>query len=164
MVQIGLLEERSTSSKVSISSYRFPSLGVSDHSSYPGVNDYTNNQATIHTNPGCNLQSTSPNTLGISGTVVGGTNCAAAQTGNQGCGVRAAQSNSFGAAFNDNGGGVYASQFSSFQSLASPLHVLTARKQCNGIATALPCTSSLVTLSLQTSRPMHLSLKLGGNQ
>jgi hypothetical protein len=74
-----------------------------------GVNDYTNNQATIHTNPGCSLTSSSSSTLGISGSVVGGTNCAAAQTGNQGCGVRASETNSFGAAFNDNGGGVYAS-------------------------------------------------------
>lgn len=73
-----------------------------------GVNDYTNNQATIHTNPGCSLTSSSSSTLGISGTVVGGTDCAAAQTGNQGCGVRASQTNSFGAAFNAINGGVYA--------------------------------------------------------
>ncbi|TFY66209.1 hypothetical protein EVG20_g4882 [Dentipellis fragilis] len=76
-----------------------------------GVNDYTNNQATIHTNPGCNMPSSNTNTLDISGSVVGGTNCAAAQTGNQGCGVRASQTNSFGAAFNSIGGGVYAMQW-----------------------------------------------------
>lgn len=76
-----------------------------------GVNDYTNNQATIHTNPGCTLTSQSSSALGISGSVVGGTNCAAAQTGNQGCGVRAASTNSFGAAFNNNGGGVYTSTY-----------------------------------------------------
>lgn len=40
---------------------------------------------------------------------MGGTNCAAAETDNQGCGVRAVETNSFGAAFNDAGGGVYAS-------------------------------------------------------
>ncbi|KAI0700408.1 concanavalin A-like lectin/glucanase domain-containing protein [Cytidiella melzeri] len=73
-----------------------------------GVNNYTNNQATIHTNPGCNIDSSSSSTLGITGNIVGGTNCAAAETGNQGCGVRAIQTNSFGAAFNDIGGGVYA--------------------------------------------------------
>ncbi|EKM60708.1 glycoside hydrolase family 16 protein [Phanerochaete carnosa HHB-10118-sp] len=73
-----------------------------------GVNDYTNNQATIHTNPGCSLTSGNSSVLGISGSVVGGTNCAAAQTGNQGCGVRASQTNSFGAAFNAINGGVYA--------------------------------------------------------
>jgi hypothetical protein len=75
-----------------------------------GVNDYTNNQATLHTNVGCSL----PNNvtmLDISGSLVGGTNCAALQTGNEGCGVRANQTNSFGAPFNNNGGGVYASQF-----------------------------------------------------
>lgn len=74
-----------------------------------GVNNYTNNQATVHTNVGCTIPSSSGSALSISGTVVGGTNCAADQTGNQGCGVRASTSNSFGAAFNNNGGGVYAS-------------------------------------------------------
>jgi len=73
-----------------------------------GVNDYTNNQATVHTNSGCELPTSNVTTLGISGSVVGGTNCAALETGNQGCGIQASQSNSFGAAFNDNGGGVYA--------------------------------------------------------
>ncbi|KAK7694183.1 hypothetical protein QCA50_001363 [Cerrena zonata] len=76
-----------------------------------GVNDYTNNQATIHTNPGCTIPTSNANQLGVTGTLVGGTNCAAAQTGNQGCGVRASQTNSFGAAFNNNGGGVYAMQW-----------------------------------------------------
>jgi len=73
-----------------------------------GVNNYTNNQATVHTNVGCTLASTNPNTLAISGSVVGGTDCAALTTGNQGCGIRAATSNSFGSGFNSNGGGVYA--------------------------------------------------------
>lgn len=41
--------------------------------------------------------------------MIGGTNCAALTTGNQGCGIRAASSNSFGAGFNANNGGVYAS-------------------------------------------------------
>ncbi|TCD66776.1 hypothetical protein EIP91_000967 [Steccherinum ochraceum] len=72
-----------------------------------GVNDYSNNQATIHTNPGCNLAGTNE----FTGTLVGGTNCAAVQTGNQGCGVRAQETNSFGAAFNNIGGGVYAMQW-----------------------------------------------------
>ncbi|KAI0762075.1 concanavalin A-like lectin/glucanase domain-containing protein [Irpex lacteus] len=76
-----------------------------------GVNDYTNNQATIHTAPGCTLATSSSSALGISGTLVGGTVCAAASTGNQGCGVRSPQTNSFGASFNDNGGGVYAMQW-----------------------------------------------------
>ena len=75
-----------------------------------GVHDYTNNQATVHTNQGCTIPSSS-NALAISGTLVGGTNCAVTQTGNQGCGIRASQSNSFGAAFNNINGGVYASTF-----------------------------------------------------
>ncbi|PFH54734.1 glycoside hydrolase family 16 protein [Amanita thiersii Skay4041] len=73
-----------------------------------GVHDYTNNQATIHTDPGCTIASSNSNTLSISGNVIGGTDCAALTTGNQGCGIRASSSNSFGKAFNDNGGGVYA--------------------------------------------------------
>ncbi|TFK76719.1 hypothetical protein BDN72DRAFT_5594 [Pluteus cervinus] len=76
-----------------------------------GVGDYTNNQATIHTNPGCTLPSTDSNALSITGNVVGGTDCAALTTGNQGCGVRASTSNTFGAGFNSNGGGVYAMQW-----------------------------------------------------
>lgn len=72
-----------------------------------GVNDYTNNQATIHTNAGCNLA----NTNTFTGHLVGGTNCAALQTGNQGCGIRATETNSYGSAFNSINGGVYASQF-----------------------------------------------------
>ena len=76
-----------------------------------GVNNYTNNQATVHTNVGCTLASSNSNTLSISGSVVGGTDCAALTTGNQGCGIRAATSNSFGSGFNSNGGGVYASVY-----------------------------------------------------
>jgi hypothetical protein len=76
-----------------------------------GVNNYTNNQATIHTNPGCSLPSTSSATLNMSGTLVASTDCSASDTGNQGCGVRSNLSNSFGSGFNANGGGVYASAF-----------------------------------------------------
>jgi len=73
-----------------------------------GVGDYTNNQATIHTDSGCTLSSSNSNTLRISGGVIGGTDCAALTTGNQGCGIRASTDNSFGAGFNSNGGGTYA--------------------------------------------------------
>jgi len=72
-----------------------------------GINDNTNNQATIHTGSGCTLPN-NVTALDVSGSLVGGTNCAAQQTNNQGCGFRASQSNSFGAGFNGNGGGVYA--------------------------------------------------------
>jgi len=76
-----------------------------------GVNDYTNNQATLHTNPGCSLSSTDPDALKIAGNVITGANCAAGETGNQGCGVRSKDRNSFGPGFNKNGGGVYAMQW-----------------------------------------------------
>lgn len=62
-----------------------------------GVNDQTNNQATIHTNPGCNLPSgASGQSLSIQGAVIGGTNCAAAETGNAGCGVRSNSATTYG--------------------------------------------------------------------
>ncbi|KAI0825225.1 concanavalin A-like lectin/glucanase domain-containing protein [Trametes gibbosa] len=73
-----------------------------------GVNDYTNNQVTLHTAPGCSMPSSDPNALGISGSLIGTTDCAAADTSNAGCGVRASESNSYGAPFNSMGGGVYA--------------------------------------------------------
>ncbi|KAL6300291.1 concanavalin A-like lectin/glucanase domain-containing protein [Sparassis latifolia] len=76
-----------------------------------GVNSFTVNQATIHTNPNCNLPTSNSTLLGISGTVVGGTNCAAAQSGNAGCGIRSSQTNSYGAGFNAIGGGVYTMQW-----------------------------------------------------
>jgi len=77
-----------------------------------GVNDYTNNQATLHTNPGCGLASTDSRALSISGTLIGGTDCAASSTSNQGCGIRANSNTTFGEGFNNIGGGVYASTFS----------------------------------------------------
>ncbi|TFK82453.1 glycoside hydrolase family 16 protein [Polyporus arcularius HHB13444] len=73
-----------------------------------GVHEYTNNQVTLHTNPGCTMSSSDPNILGITGSLVANTDCAVATTANAGCGVRASQTNSFGAPFNSNGGGVYA--------------------------------------------------------
>jgi len=76
-----------------------------------GVNAYTQNTASIHTDPGCSLPSNNSTVLGITGTVTGSTDCSAAQTSDQGCGILDQSSNvSFGAAFNNNGGGVYASK------------------------------------------------------
>jgi hypothetical protein len=86
------------------------------------VHDYTNNQATVHTNPGCTLASSNANSLAISGSVIGGTDCSALNTGNQGCGIRASTSNSFGGGFNSNGGGVYASEYT--RNLVFPFFVL----------------------------------------
>ena len=142
------------------------------------MNDYTNNQATIHTAPGCTLATSSSNSLGISGTLVGGTVCAAALTGNQGCGVRSPQTNSFGATFNNNNGGVYASKrssslhlfryviFSNPTSSSAIYHVLTVRiyAQCNGTTMEFRCTSSLATTSLTISPPTRHCLRTGVNQ
>ncbi|CDO70917.1 Glycoside Hydrolase Family 16 protein [Trametes cinnabarina] len=73
-----------------------------------GVNDYTNNQVTLHTDPGCTMPSSDPSALDITGTLIATTDCSASETGNAGCGVRGSQTNSYGAAFNSIGGGVYA--------------------------------------------------------
>jgi len=64
----------------------------------------------VHTNPGCTLASASANSLAISGSVIGGVDCSALDTGNQGCGIRASSADSFGSGFNAIGGGVYASE------------------------------------------------------
>lgn len=77
-----------------------------------GVHDYTNNQATLHTASGCRLPSgATSRSLAIQGNLVGGSNCAALETGNEGCGVRSTSSTTFGAGFNSVNGGVYASKY-----------------------------------------------------
>jgi hypothetical protein len=106
-----------------------------------GVNDYTNNQATLHTNPGCTLSSTNSQTLSISGYTLGGTDCAASTTGNTGCGIRASTNNSFGAGFNANGGGVYASKCLSTRDNRT---CLINYVQCSGMDQAFRSTSFLV--------------------
>ena len=75
------------------------------------VNDYTNNQVTLHTAEGCSMPTSDVNVLGISGSLTASTNCGAVSTANAGCGVRDNHTNSFGAPFNSNGGGVFASKF-----------------------------------------------------
>jgi hypothetical protein len=77
-----------------------------------GVSDHTYNQATVHTARGCQIPSRFNNATEFAevatGRLVGGTNCAVADTSNQGCGVRFQEEGSFGAAFNAINGGVYA--------------------------------------------------------
>lgn len=78
-----------------------------------GVNDQGNsrNQATIHTGPGCEMPSGSTAaSLQITGSSPTQTDCNSLTTGNQGCGIISNDQKSFGKAFNDNGGGVYASK------------------------------------------------------
>jgi len=69
-----------------------------------GVNENTYNQCSMHTADGCTITAD----FGGSGTLVAETNCAANLTGNQGCGIRSNDPNSYGSGFNSNGGGVYA--------------------------------------------------------
>ncbi|KAF4618498.1 hypothetical protein D9613_010032 [Agrocybe pediades] len=77
------------------------------------VNDYTHNQATLHTDYGCKLPSTSSGKLGMSGKVIGGVDCGAHSTNNQGCGIRAASNNTYGKGFNAIDGGMYAMKWDS---------------------------------------------------
>ncbi|KAF8595524.1 hypothetical protein BDV93DRAFT_456685 [Ceratobasidium sp. AG-I] len=69
-----------------------------------GINGYTQNQASLHTSPGCTI----PQNYGSSGVLAATLDCDQAATGNQGCGQLSSQANNYGKAFNDNGGGVYA--------------------------------------------------------
>lgn len=124
-----------------------------------GVNTYTNNQATIHTNPGCTIPSSNSTVLGITGDVTGGTNCAAAETGNAGCGIRSTSNTSYGVGFNELGGGVYASAFAI---LSRTVLVLMPLIQWNGSTAAFPFGSSLVAPSLQTSPQGRLNPLDGG--
>lgn len=73
-----------------------------------GVNTYTNNQATLHTNTGCSLPSSNPSVLAMNGALTAGTDCSVGGTGDTGCGIRSTSANSFGPTFNNIGGGVYA--------------------------------------------------------
>ena len=76
-----------------------------------GVNDFTQNQVSLHTGDGCYMS----DSMNQSGTLTTGNfdshNCASSATSNQGCGVRdMTGSASYGHAFNSVGGGVYASK------------------------------------------------------
>ncbi|PCH33233.1 glycoside hydrolase family 16 protein [Wolfiporia cocos MD-104 SS10] len=109
-----------------------------------GVNDYTNDQVTLHTNTGCTLPSSNPATLAISGTLVSTADCSVAGTGDTGCGIRANQTNSFGAAFNAIGGGVYAMKWDNsgitvhfFERSAIPADITTGAPQPSGWGMAI---------------------------
>lgn len=74
-----------------------------------GVNDVSVNQASVHTSSGCHI-SDSQSANNATGTLVGGSDCASAESNNGGCGQQATSlQNTYGVNFNNNGGGVYAS-------------------------------------------------------
>jgi len=68
-----------------------------------GVNDQSPNLSSLHTSPGCTM----PDGRAQTGTVTS-EDCNTADNSNQGCGVQAPSTNSYGPAFNSNGGGWYA--------------------------------------------------------
>lgn len=73
-----------------------------------GVNQQTNNDMTLHTGPNCAVSDNG----GFTGHFVDGT-CASSFTSNNGCQIQATNANSYGAGFNANGGGVYATEITS---------------------------------------------------
>jgi hypothetical protein len=98
-----------------IESYRFWTLGPNwpkggEIDILEGVNDYTNNGMTLHTGPGCHIGS---DTTQFSGSVTT-ENCdvnAKDQLKNAGCSIKHPSTQSYG--LNQNGGGVYATQWNS---------------------------------------------------
>ncbi|GAA5999216.1 hypothetical protein JCM5350_003384 [Sporobolomyces pararoseus] len=71
-----------------------------------GVHDSVQNQATLHTAPGCTLSTP----MQASGTILE-TTCNAFENFNVGCGVQDQSKSSYGSGWNAAGGGVYATTF-----------------------------------------------------
>jgi hypothetical protein len=79
-----------------------------------GVNAFTQNQVSLHTGSGCRMPGNqNDNQYGSLTTGwFDSYNCASYETGNEGCGVRdGSGAASYGKAFNDVGGGVYARKY-----------------------------------------------------
>jgi hypothetical protein len=74
-----------------------------------GVNAFTKNQVSLHTGRGCTMpQDLENNQLGdMTRGNFDSFDCSSANTGNQGCGVHDPSTQSYGAGFNEIGGGVY---------------------------------------------------------
>ncbi|KLT39292.1 hypothetical protein CC85DRAFT_251404 [Cutaneotrichosporon oleaginosum] len=74
-----------------------------------GVNAFTKNQVSLHTGRGCTMpRDLENNQLGKMTTGnFDSFDCSSANTGNQGCGVHDQSTQSYGAGFNEIGGGVY---------------------------------------------------------
>lgn len=77
-----------------------------------GVNDQSNNDMTLHTGPGCSISSGGGNNAAYTGSLTS-TSCVSGAGNNQGCQIQDTSSNSYGSAFNSNGGGVYAMDWTS---------------------------------------------------
>ncbi|KAJ1552328.1 hypothetical protein HK405_011743 [Cladochytrium tenue] len=74
-----------------------------------GVNVNTNNQMTLHTSPGCTVNTGAQSQSGTNLL----TNCDATANGNSGCGVSDPSTASYGDGFNNAGGGVFAVEWTS---------------------------------------------------
>ncbi|KAF8314531.1 hypothetical protein DL93DRAFT_2167315 [Clavulina sp. PMI_390] len=79
---------------------------------FEAVNQATVNQYSLHTMDGCTHPNTSAITSAETGTI-SSTDCYNVTNSNEGCITVETQSNSFGAGFNNNGGGGYATLFDS---------------------------------------------------
>lgn len=75
---------------------------------FEGVNDQLANFQTLHTGPGCSISDNG----GFSGKLTHAS-CVSSGLDNTGCQIAAENSNSYGAGFNANGGGVYATEWTS---------------------------------------------------
>ena len=73
-----------------------------------GVNTDTTNQMTLHTGPGCSIDTNSAMTGSVEGTT-----CAVSGGDNTGCGIKTSDTGSYGDGLNEIGGGVYATEWTS---------------------------------------------------
>ncbi|MCJ1443475.1 MAG: hypothetical protein MMC23_003973 [Stictis urceolatum] len=73
-----------------------------------GANDQTQNYMTLHSSPGCSISSSTQSLVQSASQ-----NCDTQVDGNVGCSFHDADSKSYGAGFNSNGGGVYATEWTS---------------------------------------------------
>ncbi|KAJ1555938.1 hypothetical protein HK405_010219 [Cladochytrium tenue] len=74
-----------------------------------GVNVNANNQMTLHTSPGCTIDTSSQSQTGTNVA----TDCDATANGNAGCGITDPSASSYGDGFNNGGGGVFAVEWTS---------------------------------------------------
>ena len=105
-----------------------------------GVNEQSQNDMTLHTSAGCTVS----NNGQFSGGYVTTSNCDVAVQGNAGCQIAASSSATYGTQFNTNGGGVYATEWTSnhidiwfWQQGSQPADVLGASPDPAGWGTPL---------------------------
>lgn len=70
-----------------------------------GIHDQTTNTAALHTSDGCDITDNGK----FSGTI-DGSDCAASESADGGCGISSSDTKTYGVGFNDVNGGVYATE------------------------------------------------------